>query len=121
MHSGRFRDRTGNTTQNNLIAVDWDGNITYCLAGWEGSVHDARMMLDARTKGFVLPRGKYMLADAGFRLEQDILTPYRGVRYHLKEWAAANQRPQNPRELFNYRHSSMRNAVERAFGRMKNM
>jgi len=48
-----------------------------------------------------------------------ILTPYRGVRYHLKETARANQRPKNPKELFNLRHASLRNAIERIFGVVK--
>ena len=114
-----YRDRTGETTQNNLIDVDFDGNVTFCLAGWEGSVHDSRMLQDARNKGFQLPPGKYLLGDAGFKLEKDILTPYRGVRYHLGEWAGSENRPQNAKELFNYRHASIRSVVERTFGRMK--
>ena len=115
----RYRDRTGQTTQNNLIAVDFDGNVTFCLAGWEGSLHDSRMLADAREKGFEVPKGKYLLGDAGFRLEKDILTPYRGVRYHLNDWAHSDAPPQNAKELFNYRHASVRSCVERTFGRMK--
>ena len=115
-----YRDRTGRTTQNNLIAVDFDGNVTFCLAGWEGSVHDARMLADARKKGFKMPPGKYLLADAGFRLEMDILTPYRGVHYHINDWVNSDMPPQNAKELFNYRHASIRSCVERAFGRLKN-
>ncbi len=46
-------------------------------------------------------------------LQRYCLTPYRGVRYHLKEWGRANERPQNKEELFNLRHSSRRNVIER--------
>jgi len=53
--------------------------------------------------------------DAGYALNWYSLTPYRGVRYHLKEWKQGNLKPQNARELFNMRHSQLRNAVERAF------
>jgi len=47
------------------------------------------------------------------------LTPYRGTRYHLKEWGLAGQRPENKEELFNLRHSSLRNVIERVFGVIK--
>ena len=47
------------------------------------------------------------------------LNPFRGVRYHLKEWnnaIAANILPQNSRELFNMRHSKPRNVVKSIYG-----
>jgi hypothetical protein len=35
----------------------------------------------------------------------------------LREWAqASDSRPSNPKELFNLRHSALRNIVERVFG-----
>jgi hypothetical protein len=37
----------------------------------------------------------------------------------LSEYSSTN-RPQNARELFNLRHSSLRVSVERAFGALKN-
>ena len=61
--------------------------------------------------------GKYYLGDAGFMLKRQILTPYRGVRYHLKEYSARG--PQNAKELFNHRHASLRNVIERTFGVVK--
>lgn len=61
--------------------------------------------------------GKYYLADAGYMLTPSFLTPYRGMRYHLKEYT--NHAPENPMELFNLRHSSLRNAVERCIGVLK--
>lgn len=64
-------------------------------------------------------QGKFYLGDAGYALSWKVLTPYRGVRYHLKEWALGNRRPQNAKELFNLRHSSLRNAIERIFGVVK--
>jgi len=45
------------------------------------------------------------------------MTLYRGVRYHLKEFTRRG--PQNPRELFNHCHSSLRNVIERTFGVLK--
>lgn len=57
---------------------------------------------------------------AGYGLQHEkLLTPYRGVRYHLREWESGNHRPQNAKELFNLRHSSRRMAVECAIGRLK--
>ena len=48
------------------------------------------------------------------------LTPYGGVRYHLKEWRNAPNRPQNAKELYNLRHATLRSrAIECAFGYMK--
>ncbi|XP_076889545.1 uncharacterized protein LOC143540337 [Bidens hawaiensis] len=45
------------------------------------------------------------------------MTPYRGVRYHLKEYST--RAPQNAKELFSLRHASLRNAIERASGVLK--
>ncbi|KAG6480411.1 hypothetical protein ZIOFF_063911 [Zingiber officinale] len=50
-------------------------------------------------------------------LKSSLITPYRGERYHLKEYS--RNPPRNARELFNLRHSSLRNAIERAFGVVK--
>ena len=73
-------------------------------------------MDDARTKGLPLLAGKYYLADGGYGLSKYVLTPYRGVRYHLIEFDLNGHGPANSKELFNLRHSSLRNAVERLFG-----
>jgi len=51
-------------------------------------------------------------------LTSGLITPYRGVRYHLKEFSARNP-PLNYKELFNLRHASLRNAIERTFGVLK--
>ena len=47
------------------------------------------------------------------------MVPYRNVRYHLKEWASGSHGPQSAEELFNLRHSQLRNVIERIFGVMK--
>ncbi|KAK9269263.1 hypothetical protein L1049_001033 [Liquidambar formosana] len=62
-------------------------------------------------------RGKYYLVDAGYMLKSSLLPPYRGIRYHLKEYST--RAPKNARELFNHRHASLRNAIERCFGVLK--
>jgi hypothetical protein len=55
----------------------------------------------------------------GYANEISFLAPYRGVRYHLKEFGARHRRPQNPKELFNHRHALLRNHVERTLGVLK--
>ena len=50
-------------------------------------------------------------------LRSSLITPYRGERYHLKEYS--RNPPRNARKLFNLRHSSLRNAIECAFGVLK--
>ena len=51
----------------------------------------------------------FLLADAGYGLSLRVLTPYRGVRYHLKEFSDTGLgSPQNEKKLFNLRHSSTR-------------
>jgi hypothetical protein len=65
--------------------------------------------------------GKYYLGDAGFSLTEHVLTPYRGVAYHLQEYRIVpNGRRYraavNKEELFNFRHSSLRCTIERCFG-----
>ena len=63
--------------------------------------------------------GTYYLCDNGYANSEGFLTPYKNVRYHLKEWGVGAQRPQNARELFNLRHTRARNIIERAFAVLK--
>ncbi|XP_072146575.1 protein ALP1-like [Setaria viridis] len=115
-----FRCRKHTITQNVLAAVDFDIRFTYVLASWEGSAHDALILSDAleRADGLTVPQGKFYLVDAGYAARPGFLPPNRGTRYHLREFGS--NRPQNQRELFNLRHSSLRVIVERAFGAIKN-
>jgi hypothetical protein len=92
--------------------------FTYALVGWEGSGHDGSVFNDAKTKGLPVRVGKYWLGDAGYALSRYVLTPYRGVRYHLREWGDG-AKPTTKEELFNLRHSSLRNVIERTFGVLK--
>ena len=43
------------------------------------------------------------------------LTLYRGERYHLRDYRGSGRAPKGPQELFNYRHSSLRNVIKRCF------
>ena len=55
--------------------------------------------------------------DLGYTNGEGFLAPYRGTRYHLNLWRGNT--PTNYKELFNLRHSSARNTIERAFGLLK--
>jgi hypothetical protein len=66
--------------------------FTYILSGWEGSAADGHIFEDARRSNLTVPPGKYFLADAGFSMCNVLLVPYRGERYHLKEWGRVNIR-----------------------------
>lgn len=48
-----------------------------------------------------------------------VMQPYKGVRYHLNEQKLASLKPANAKELFNLRHASLRNIIERIFGVVK--
>ncbi|XP_042433011.1 uncharacterized protein LOC122019624 [Zingiber officinale] len=72
---------------------------------------------NGKRNDFIKLHRKYYLVDVGFMLKSSLITPYRGERYHLKEYS--RNPPRNARELFNLRHSSLRNAIERAFGVVK--
>lgn len=114
-----FRNRKKFISQNVLAVTNFNLTFSYALCGWEGSAHDSRVLDDAREKGLPRVVGKFYLGDGGYALSSTVLTPYRGTRYHLKEWAQGNRKPQNAKELFNLRHSSLRNAIERILGVVK--
>ena len=103
------------------VAVDFDGMFMHMLAGWEGSAHDWKVYMNAVQKKFILPNNKYILADAGYNCSHRLLTPFRGIRYHLQETARQGLRPATPEESYNLRHSEARIIVEKAIGRHKAM
>lgn len=47
------------------------------------------------------------------------MAPFRRTRYHLQDFRGEGRDPQNKNELFNLRHSSLRNVIERIFGIFK--
>lgn len=99
----RMRCRKGCTCTNVLAACDGQKRFFYILAGWEGSASDARIFNNSALKRELKP-GNWLLLDGGYGFMPQGLVPYRGVRYHLREYAStAIGRPQNPKELFNYR------------------
>ncbi|XP_042011747.1 protein ANTAGONIST OF LIKE HETEROCHROMATIN PROTEIN 1-like isoform X1 [Salvia splendens] len=117
----RYRTRKGHIATNTLAACNRNMQFVYLLAGWEGSAGDSRVLRDAITRpgGFKVPQGCYYLCDSAYANSNGFLTPYKGVRYHLNEWGQGNAMPQDPKELFNMRHTRARNVIERAFAVLK--
>ncbi|CAN1840353.1 hypothetical protein LINPERHAP1_LOCUS36035 [Linum perenne] len=52
----RYRNRKGEVSINVLGVCNPDGQFIYCLAGWEGSAHDARVLPLQQTSRFVAGR-----------------------------------------------------------------
>ncbi|KAH9448622.1 hypothetical protein Pst134EA_033167 [Puccinia striiformis f. sp. tritici] len=116
----RFINRKGYPSQNVLAVCNFNMEFTYVMPGWEGSAHDGRLWDVARTKTLKIPEGKWLLGDAGFPLTDTCLVPYRATKYHLKDWdVLGGKKPQTHQELFNLRHASARNVIERIFGVIK--
>ncbi|CAH9078080.1 unnamed protein product [Cuscuta epithymum] len=116
-----YRNRHGTISQNVLAACNFDLQFIYVLSGWEGSAHDSKVLNDAisRPNGLKVPPGKYYLGDCGFANRCQFLAPFRGTRYHLKDFGGEGNHPVNAVELFNLRHASLRNVIERIFGIFK--
>ena len=104
-----FRNRIKLLSQNVLA-------VAKHLQGGERSAHDSRVFRGAKVAGLPMFPGKYYLGYAGYAWSWQVLTPYRGVRYHLKEYGPLNQRPQNAKKLYDYHHLGLRNKIERIFG-----
>lgn len=140
----RYRNRKGFISQNVFAACTFSAEFAYILSGWEGSAADGQVFDNARRTDFLVPQGFFYLADAGFPLCDSLMVPYRCKRYHLREWGIASLRcvllpmnslllrvdnlpflynntgrPRDYEELFNLRHSQLRNVIERLFGIFK--
>ncbi|KAH1203536.1 Protein ALP1-like [Glycine max] len=115
----RYSNRKGDIFTNVFGVCGPDLRFIYVLPGWEGSVGDSRVLRDVlhRQNCLHIPNGKYFLVDAGYTNGPGFLAPYRGTRHHLNEWIGIT--PQNYKELFNLRHASARNVIERSFGVLK--
>ncbi|RZB57667.1 hypothetical protein D0Y65_046370 [Glycine soja] len=112
----RYHNRKGDVSTNVLAACGPDLRFIYVLPGWEGSAGDSRVLRDAlrHQNKLEIPTGKYFLVDVGYTNGPGFLAPYQGTRYHLNEWIGNT--PQSYKELFNLRHASARNAIERNLG-----
>ncbi|XP_021726567.1 protein ALP1-like isoform X1 [Chenopodium quinoa] len=115
----KYRTRKETIAMNVLGVCAPNMQFIYVLPGWEGSAHDMRVLRNAlsRPNGFRVPRGNYYLVDAGYTNCEGFLDPYRGQRYHLKEWT--DQQPESAEEFYNMKHARARNVIERCFGLLK--
>ncbi|XP_059654788.1 protein ALP1-like [Cornus florida] len=117
-----FRGRNGHTTQNVMVVCDFDMRFTYVLAGWEGSANDSRILkeyIENEAMNFPAPPlGKYYLMNSGYANKLGYLAPFRGLTYHFHEYRRSRP-PRGRKEVFNHRHSSLRNIIERCFGLLK--
>ncbi|XP_022565206.1 uncharacterized protein LOC111209531 [Brassica napus] len=117
-----YRNRKGFVSQNVLATCNFDLEFMYVLSGWEGSAHDSKILSDALTRStckLEVPEGKFYLADCGFANRQKFLAPFRSTRYHLQDFTGEGRDPSNQNELFNLRHASLKNVIERIFGIFK--
>ncbi|CAN1787096.1 hypothetical protein LINPERHAP1_LOCUS17494 [Linum perenne] len=100
-----FRGRKGNTTQNVLCVCSFDMRFTYVVVF-------AHYIL------FLRGLGKCYAVDSGFANAPGFLAPFQGYTSHFQEIRRRGG-PRGREELFNYRHSSLRNVIERCFGVLK--
>ena len=87
-----YRNRKGSLSQNVLAACTFNLWFSYVLPGWEGSAADGCVFDNAQLESLAISPGTYFLADAGFPTCDALMIPYKGERYHLKEWENAPQK-----------------------------
>ncbi|KAL0409498.1 UNVERIFIED_CONTAM: hypothetical protein Sradi_1884200 [Sesamum radiatum] len=116
--------RSGRTISKHFHSV-----LKGCLGALDGTHVDTRVpeadkgryrnrkgQISINVLGVCSIDGKFTYVLSGWK---GFLTPYHGVRYHLRDWDRGSGGPQNWEELFNLRHSSARNVIERTFGLLK--
>ncbi|KAK9047825.1 hypothetical protein SSX86_033213 [Deinandra increscens subsp. villosa] len=117
-----FRGRKAVLVTQNVMAIcSHDMMFTFVYTGWEGTANDSRVFYDAIVRPenkFPMPSGDYFyVVDSGYPNLKGFLAPYRGERYHRSDWQSGRVRGKE--EMFNFKHSSVRNVIERAFGVLK--
>lgn len=63
--------------------------------------------------------GKYYLVDTGYVNMDGFIAPFPGIRCHLHEYRGANLLPRSAKELYNHRHASLRNAIQKSIEVLK--
>ncbi|KAL8516888.1 hypothetical protein ACS0TY_015223 [Phlomoides rotata] len=97
----RYRNQKGFVSVNVLAVCDRNMSYIYVLSGWEGSSVDSRVLCDAVTREHGLKVTIIWLM-VGTQTE---MVPYRGFKYHLREWDNTHYAPHNYQEPFNIKHS----------------
>jgi len=94
---------------------DGQSMFTHCYAGPVGSVHNARVFRNSPAADFLnspaqyFPNDTHLIADAAYSLHTHVMVPF-------KDNGHLTRRQKN----YNFRLSSTRMAIERAFGLLKN-
>ncbi|XP_042496276.1 uncharacterized protein LOC122075350 [Macadamia integrifolia] len=109
----RYRNRKGMITQNVMCACSFDMRFTFVYAV------DREYRSNPINVSTII-EGKYYVVDSGYANQLGYLVPFRGQRYHLQEYGEGRPGPRTAKELFNHKHSSLRNVIERTFGVLKN-
>ena len=117
-----FRDRKCSFSIQVQAVVDSNMRFLDVVAGWAGSVHDSRIFslsnLFLRRSEFFSSQSmmingvfvqEYLIGDAGYPLTVNMMIPFPG-----RESSFTREQ-----RVYNFKHSSTRMAVERAFGRLK--
>ncbi|KAG5574139.1 hypothetical protein H5410_063905 [Solanum commersonii] len=116
IYKPRYRTRKGDIATNVLgFVIEISTSFMYYLVG-----RDQPLMVaycEMLYKKWV--ESNYYLCDGGYTNGNGFLSPYRGYRYWLKDWQGDNPSPQCREELFNMKHASASNVIERAFGLLK--
>ncbi|XP_065366314.1 putative nuclease HARBI1 [Calliphora vicina] len=110
----KYRNRKGFYSLNATVVCDHKLRIRYISSHLQGSVHDSLVWNTSYLKQFLRDqydngeRNTSLLGDAGYPLEQFLITPFRSTVEGSSE------------SRFNYIHARTRNIVERTIGVLKN-
>lgn len=117
-----YSSRTGIPSQNVLAICEFDMNFTFVYVDWKGSTNDEQVLRDAiQTDAiFSLPStNKYYLVDTWYANAPGFLAPYMNHLDLLSKSPQGRRTGSATAKLFNRRHSSLRNVIERCFGVLK--
>ncbi|GAV69367.1 LOW QUALITY PROTEIN: DDE_4 domain-containing protein [Cephalotus follicularis] len=117
-----FEARKSTVNQNILCACNFNMEFTFVYSGWEGTTNDSIVFLDAVThpgQFSIAETRQYYVVDSGFPCTAGFLPLYGGEIYHLQDYRGRGRNPTGYNEIFNYRHSSLHNVIERCFGVLK--
>lgn len=85
-----YRGRKLEPTINVMCCCSFDMKFTFVMAGWEGTANDSMIFLETIQNPDnhfpIPPEGKYFLVDSGYTNMPGFLSPYRGERYHLRDY-----------------------------------
>ncbi|XP_058197837.1 uncharacterized protein LOC131313503 isoform X3 [Rhododendron vialii] len=101
-----------------MAACSFDEKFTFVYAGWESWASDSQILEAAVNPLFKFPHppaNKYYLVDAGYTNMLGYLAPY----HQKDDLNGVTTAYHSSTDLFNHKHSSLRNVIERCFGVLK--